>query len=387
MKCAVVTTTNPDAASAMDGLAERLRDALDGHDPHLVVVFFTPHHGEDAALIRERIVGKLSPEVLLGCPAEGVIGESSELENGAAIALWGAYWPGVELQPFRLGVDGGDGAPHLEGWPEGVPDDAGLLVLVDPYTTPARELLDDFVERFPGRPLVGGMASGVRTAGEAQLLTHEGVFDEGTVGVVIGGAVRLDTVVSQGCRPIGRHYVVTKANENRILALGGKPALEQLRALVEELEPGERRLLQTSLHVGRAVDERKSAFSTGDLVVRNVMGIDPAAQSIAIGDFVRAGQTVQFMVRDAKAASDELAALLAREHDATRPLGALLFSCNGRGNRFFGKPNHDIDGLHGALGDVPTAGFFCAGEIGPIGGTPFLHGFTASIALFRERGA
>lgn len=385
MKCSVVTTTNPDLASALDGLADRLRDGLDGQAPDLVVAFFTPHHQADVELLRERLIGKLGPQVLLGCPAAGVIGEHSEIETGAGLALWGAHWPGVELTPFRLAVDGGDGEPQLEGWPEGVADDADLLVLVDPYSTPSVDLLTDFEERFPGRALVGGMASGAQGAGEAQLLDNDGVWEEGTVGVAIGGSVRIDTVVSQGCRPVGNHFVVTKAQQNFVLGLGGKPALDQLRSLLEEVDDADRELMQTSLVVGRVVDARKSHFESGDLLVRNFLGVDPSKKAIAIGDFVRAGATIQFMVRDADTARAELASLLEREREAPSPSGALLFSCNGRGSRFFGEPNHDIGGLHAAVGDVPTAGFFAAGEIGPVGGVPFLHGFTASIALFRER--
>lgn len=386
MKCSVVTTTNPDIAAALDGLAERLQDGLGGASPDLLLVFFTPHHGEDAELIRTRLLARLSPRVLLGCPAAGVIGEHAEIESGAGLSLWGASWPGAELDPFVLGVDDGDeAAPRLVGWPAAPPAGAAFVLLVDPYTTPADDLLDGFRERYPGAPVVGGMASGSSGPGEAKLLTNDGVLDEGAIGVAIGGSVRLDTVVSQGCRPVGHHFVITKAERNFILGLGGKPALAQLQGMLADVDVDDRHLMQSALHVGRVVDERKSHFERGDFLVRNVLGIEPKQQAIAINDFVRAGQTIQFMVRDAQAASDELSQLMAAEEGKDPPLGALLFSCNGRGSRLFGRPHHDLAGIHEHVGDVPTAGFFAAGEIGPVGGVPFLHGFTASIALFRER--
>ena len=385
MKCAVVTTTSPDLASSIEGVMERFLGQLGG-SPDLLVAFFTPHHSADAELLRERLVAGLEPGVLLGCPARGVIGEQSEFEVGAGLSLWGARWPGARLDPFILSC--GDGqVPSLEGYPEDLPADASFLLLADPFTTPPEDLLGALRQRYPGRPVVGGMASGAAGPGDANLMTNDAVLDEGTVGVAISGRVRLDPLVSQGCRPVGKHFVITQAERNAIFQLGGQPALAALQATAQEADARDADLMATALHVGRVVDERKSQFESGDLLVRNVLGIDPERQMIAISDYVRAGQTVQFMVRDAETASAEYSELLSAASHGGKTLGALLFSCNGRGSRLFGRPHHDVHGLHEHLGDVPTAGFFAAGEIGPVGGQPFLHGFTASLALFRENGA
>lgn len=388
MKCAVVTTTSPDVTSALDGLIERLADGLNGARPDLLVVYFTPHHVHDAALIRERLLEKLDPRVLMGCPALGVIGEAVEVEAGAGLSLWGASWPGAELTPFHLSMGDAD-VPEVTGWPESLPEGAGLMVLADPYTTPPDDLLNGLHERYPGSQVVGGMASGSTGPGAASIISREGVHDEGALVVAISGSVRMDTVVSQGCRPVGSHLVITGADRNAILTLGGKPAMAALQAVAADVTPEDQELMRTSLHVGRVVDERKSHFEQGDFLVRNVLGVDPESKGLLISDLVRAGQTIQFMVRDGQAAGEELGALLDREATASAtlgtPLGSMLFSCNGRGSRLFGKPHHDIGHVHAALGDVPTAGFFAAGEIGPVGGQPFLHGFTASIALFREQ--
>lgn len=385
MKCAVVTTTTPDIVSALDGLCDRIGSDLDGARPDLLLTFFTPHHGGDAPALRKRILDRLSPRVLLGCPGEGVIGSHEEVEGRTGLTLWGATWPGAEIHPFQIEAGEADGEPALTGWPEHVPEDPGFLVLADPYTTPGDALLAGFTGRHPGAPVVGGMASGTQGPGQALFLTNDGILEEGAVGVAIGGAVRMDPVVSQGCRPVGHHFVITKAQQNVILGLGGKPALGQLRTVFNTVDPSDRTLMQTALHVGRVVDERKSSFDRGDLLVRNLLGIDPRNEALAINDFVRPGQSIQFMVRDSAAASEDLALLLSSESRRGPVLGAMLFSCNGRGKRFFGSANHDIAALHREIGDVPTAGFFANGEIGPVGGEPFLHGYTASIALFRPR--
>lgn len=394
MRCAAVTTTSPDLVSALDGLCERLGQELGGARPDLLVAFFTPHHSAEAPALRERLLQRFDPAVLMGCPAAGVIGEQVEIESQAGLTLWAAVWPDAELVPFHLEAhqQGEDAPPELRGWPElsdapgAAPEDGwGFLLLADPYSTPADELLAQFHRRHPGAPVVGGVASGSSGPGEALLLSREGIRDGGVLGLAVGGGVRLDPVVSQGCRPVGRHFVVTAAERNVIRGLGGQPALARLRQVIEMAESRDRELMQHALHIGRVVDERKSRFDTGDFLVRNVLGIDPGSEAIAIGDFVRAGQTIQFMVRDPRSAADELRTLLDRRAPGGDTLGSLLFSCNGRGQRFFGEPHSDVGNVLGGTGDAPVGGFFCAGEIGPVGGQPFLHGYTASVAVFRRR--
>jgi small ligand-binding sensory domain FIST len=386
VKCAVVTTRQPDVVPALAGLCEQLRRQLGG-TPDLVLAFYTPHHSGEIDVLRRRLLELLAPRVLLGCPGAGIIGGAEEVEGEAGLALWGGRWPGSALRSFELAAEEEEGEPKLTGWPATVAPGTGFLVLADPHSTPADTLLEGFAERYPGAPVIGGIASGSPGPGDALLLTADGVRDQGCVGVAIGGSVRIDPVVSQGCRPVGKHFVITQAQRNVILKLGGKPALAQLRSVFTDVGARDRELMQHALHIGRVVDERKSAFDRRDLLVRNVLGIDPRAEALAINDFVRPGQTVQFMVRDSAAAEEDLAALLAEEARRGPALGALLFSCNGRGRSVFGTPNHDIDGVHKGIGDVATAGFFANGEIGPVGGHPFVHGFTASIALFRESGA
>jgi small ligand-binding sensory domain FIST len=274
------------------------------------------------------------------------------------------------------------------GWPERLEDDwpadATLLLLADPFSFPVDRLIARLADDHPGVPIIGGMASGGYSPGTNTLVVDQRSYDSGAVGVVIGGA-KIRPVVSQGCRPIGRPLVITKAEENLIVELGGRPALERLREVYAELGPGDRELVKTSLHVGRAASEYTDQFRRGDFLVRNVLGADPDMGVLAIGDAVRVGQTVQFHVRDAGTAHEDLVELLDRDEvTGSNPAGALVFTCNGRGSRLFANPDHDARCIAERLGPIPTAGFFAQGEIGPIGRRNCLHGFTASIALFER---
>ncbi len=230
-----------------------------------------------------------------------------------------------------------------------------------------------------GKYVVAGVSSSVAAK----------VIEDGAVGCLFSGGVRFRTVVSQGCRPIGRTFVITKADRNVIQELGGRPALERLGEVFETLPEEDRDLARRALHVGRVTDEHKIEFRRGDFLVRNVLGADEEHGALAIADLVRRGQTVQFHVRDAATAGEDLRALLGeqasflRDHPAR---GALLFSCNGRGTRLFPVPDHDVTAVRHGLGEVPVAGFFAGGEIGPVGGQNFLHGFTASVVLLCEPG-
>jgi small ligand-binding sensory domain FIST len=258
-----------------------------------------------------------------------------------------------------------------------------LIVLGEPFSFPADFLLERMNEDRPNVPVLGGMASGAAEPGENRLILGGKAYGEGAVAIHVSGSVRLRTVVSQGCRPIGHPFVVTKAERNIIYELGGKPAIVQLRAIFDTLPTSEQRLVQRALHVGRVVSEYKDRFEQGDFLVRNVVGIDASTGAIAIGDYLRPGQTVQFHIRDEQAADAELTQLLseAKSKSAT-PAGALLFTCNGRGTRMFSQPNHDAAAIQRAFGELPLAGFFAQGELGPIGQQNFIHGFTASIGLF-----
>jgi len=302
------------------------------------------------------------------------------------VAVWLARLPGATILPISLEYAQTPDGGMFAGWPPADaawPANASLLLLADPFSFPVDAFVRRVEEDHPGLVVVGGMASGGTRPGSNTLVTGTRTYDSGAVGVVIGGGVRIRPVVSQGCRPVGRPLLITRAHENVIVELGGRPAFERLHEMFAALDEADRRLVRTSLHVGRAATEYKDSFGPGDFLVRNVVGADPESGVVAVGDLVRTGQTMQFHVRDAASADDDLRALLRRvRDDGTRAVGALVFTCNGRGTRLFAEPHHDARCLQECLGPLPAAGFFAQGEIGPIGDRTFLHGFTAAIALF-----
>jgi small ligand-binding sensory domain FIST len=385
MKCASALSTVRNTDAALADVLERVGRDLGGEPADLALVFASEHHADALGRIARAIRQKGLGRHILGCTGESIVGEDQEIEGSAALSLWAIRCPGVDLQPRRLTFDG----ETFPDWtaPPSTRSSAALLLLGDPFTFPADQFLKRVNEEAPGRlRVVGGMASAGQQPGSNRLVLDDEVFDDGAVGLIIDGPLTLRTIVSQGCRPIGRPFIVTKVERNIIRELGRRPVLEVLREVFESLGEDDQARVQRGLHVGRVINEYQDTFRRGDFLVRNVLGADDAG-GIAINDFVRVGQTVQFHLRDDETADEDLRGLLEaerREHPEARFRGALLFSCNGRGTRLFSGPNHDIGLIHQVLSPLPAAGFFAMGEIGPVGGQNFLHGFTASIVLFEE---
>jgi small ligand-binding sensory domain FIST len=345
-------------------------------DPDLALLFVTaPHAGalEDAA---GAVQATLRPRVLLGCAAESVAGPGREVEETAAVSLWAAG--GVPARGVDLELAPGDDEPA--GWPTSLDDAAALLLLADPYSFDAERFFAWLARHHPGLPVIGGMASAGRGPGANRLAQGSHVTTHGAVGAIIGPGVDVVSVVSQGCRPVGRPWAVTRADGNVVYELASQPAMDRLMDLARhDLDDREVAIINAGgLHLGRVIDEHKADFGPGDFLVRNVLGADRSQGAIAVNDVVEVGTTVQFHLRDAATADQELRDLLV----GRRAEAALLFSCNGRGTRLFPAPHHDAGLLAAALDDPPVSGFFAAGEFGPVGGRNFLHGFTASLALF-----
>jgi small ligand-binding sensory domain FIST len=255
-----------------------------------------------------------------------------------------------------------------------------LVLLADPFSMPVEAFLDAAPESYPGLRVIGGLASAARGPGGNRLVLDGDLFTDGAVGALLPVRDTLHAVVSQGCRPIGSPMTVTKSDGRVIYELAGRPALERLVELLENLDPDERELAQRGIHLGRVIDEHKIEFDRGDFLVRTVLGGDRDVGAIAVGDEVDIGATVQFQVRDATSADLDLRELMA----GRRAHGALVFTCNGRGTHLFGRPDHDAQVVNAHVEGDATAGMFCAGEVGPIGDRSFLHGFTASILLFQD---
>jgi small ligand-binding sensory domain FIST len=386
-RCASALSTASDAVRALTEVCDQALAALDGK-PDLAVLFVSADRADVCGLIADKVCDLLQTERLIGCTAESVVGVGQEIEGEPAMALWLARLPGAELLPMHLAFQRTPEGGVILGWPDALlnawPEPAAMLLLGEPFTFPADFLLERMNEDHPGLAVAGGMASGASTPGESRLILGRQVFSEGAVAVLLSGAVRVRTVVSQGCRPIGKHFVITRSEQNVIYELGGKPAVIQLHEVLVTLPAREQEMVRRGLHLGRVVSEYQDRFEQGDFLVRNVLGIDPETGAVVVGDYMRIGQTVKFHIRDWQTADADLRQLLAAARDETggKVRGALLFSCNGRGTRMFPEPHHDATAIRNALGDIPLAGFFAAGELGPVAGKNFVHGFTASIVLF-----
>ena len=382
-------STKGRSEAALDELAEQLASRWSG-PTDLVVVFFSAHHLDDAEAVAQRLHAILKPRALIGCPGETIVGGDREIENAPALSVWVGTWgQAVKITPYHLTFEQTPDGVTLLGYPDALEEadaaDTLVLALGDPFTFPTDEFLQQMNDDKPGIPVVGGMASGGQQPGVNRLLLGDQVVAQGAVGVVLQGDLKFHSIVSQGCRPIGKPFLVTKAHHNIMQELGGKPALGQLQQLFQELTPRDRQLVQQGLHVGRVINEYQDGFQRGDFLVRNVMGIDQESGGIAITDRVRVGQTLQFHVRDADTADEDLRLLLQMNRAAMKnPAAALLFSCNGRGTRFFQQSDHDARAIRGELGPIPLTGFFAMGELGPVGGKNFIHGFTASVVVFEE---
>jgi len=378
-------------SSALSATEEALRAALlplRGEAPDLAFLFVAPQFEDELEAIVESANASLGGGLLLGCVAGGVIGGRTEVEDAPAVAAWAATLPGVNIRPFELTYAEEPEHGVFEGLEE-VPtrEPASVLVmLADPYTFPAHLLLDHLNEHAPNLPIVGGMASGGVVEGRTRLILGDEPLSEGAVGAILEGARGASAVVSQGCRPVGETFAVTRAEKNVVFELGGQSAIKRIEELYAAASERDQLLMRRGLHVGQAATELKSELRRGDFVIRNLVGIDRDTGAIAISDMVEVGQTIQFQVRDAESAREDLRETLEHERDGAKgPVaGALLFSCNGRGEALFGRPDHDVDAVRSAFGDIPVAGFFAAGELGPVGGRNFVHGFTASLLLLRN---
>jgi small ligand-binding sensory domain FIST len=298
------------------------------------------------------------------------------------VAVWAGALPGAEIECFHAAAVQTDEGIAVADFPE--LDDPGLVaLLVDPFTFPAGPFLTRLNETHEQIPLVGGIAAGGRRPGAQALILDDEVHAEGAVGAVVSGLPVL-TVVSQGCRPIGREAVITRCEGNVVYELAGQPALERLRTEIVALSSEEQALAARGLLAGLVIDENRPEYDTGDFLMRGLLGADEASGALALGDIARVGQTLRFFVRDAASADADLREALGDALRRARPAGALLFTCNGRGTNMFPQPDHDARVVAEALGTQALAGFFCGGEIGPVGGKAFLHGFTATLAVFLE---
>ncbi len=372
--------------------AQRLRQELSAPRVALGLLFMTPHYFGAAARILEVLRVHAEIPLLLGCSSTSLIMGAREIEDEAGLVVSLFALPGAELRgchftqeqveeangPGYWALETGLTAEQINGW----------LVFADPFNMDAEAWLRGWNEAFATKPIVGGLASGDFAQRTTQLYLDGEVYEEGGVAVAVAGEVELQSVISQGCTPIGQTWTITKTENNVIHQIANRPAYEVLQETFASLSQHEQRSARGNLFVGLVVNEYLEEFHRGDFLVRNILDGDARTGSLAVGALPRQGQTMQFQRRDAAAATEDMTVLLdrLRKRLAGRGIyGGCLCTCNGRGHRLFGHPNHDAGLIQEKLGPLGLAGFFCNGEIGPIGERNFLHGYTASLALFTKR--
>ena len=386
MRFAAAQSEAEEIGLALDEIRAELVETCDPAGIDLVFLFTSGHAPEVFEQAATWARATFPKAVSVGCTCEGTIGPEGELERVHSVAVMAGELPSVRVRPVAVRPDE---LAQVEDWIAvlGVPPEPAptFIVFADPFTFPIGEFLDGMNASRPGERIVGGMASGGSRPGENRLLADGAVFRDGLVGVALTGDVQVDTVVSQGCRPIGRTFIVTKGDGNVLMEIGGRKAFTQLMDVAGTLDPDDYALMRQGLFLGRAIDEYQENFERGDFLIQNVRGADPDKGLLAIAGTVKVGTTVQFHVRDADSADEDLREMLAARmgQGLPAPAAALVFSCNGRGTRMWDTPGHDAGVVAEVCGDPPMTGFFAAGELGPVKSTNFIHGLTASVVLIR----
>ncbi len=351
-------------------------------------LFASETYAEHFSEIVRQVRSETGAATLVGCSGQGIIGSTRELEEMPALSLLTLALPGATLQAVRFTQEMIEDCASPHAWHEqlGVsPDEVNAwLIFTDPFQMDVERLIDGLAEAYPGRPMLGGLASGDTAERRTFVFLDDDVFDEGGVGLAIGGAYTILPLVSQGCEPIGEPWTITKVRGNLVETISNRPAYDLLIETLHDLPIEMQRRARYNLLVGLAADEYRDSFPRGSFLIRPLVGVERANRGLAIGAFPRVGQTIQFQLRDAAAADRDLIELLEEARTSlgeNRPVAGVLCSCNGRGIGMFGTHDHDASAVAQQLGQLPLAGLFCNGEIGPIGARPYLHGFTASLAL------
>jgi small ligand-binding sensory domain FIST len=378
--------------SGLGEWARNLRAQLRAPQVSLGLVFMTPKFFPHARPVLEILRLHARIPLLVGCSSTGLIAGAEEIEEGAGLVLALFSLPGAVLKEYYFTQSQIDNAETEDHWQSetgvGLDQTNGWLAFIDPFHLDAEAWLRGWNRSYPGMPVFGGLASGVFNEQSTQIYLNGEVYDEGGVAIAVGGDVTLAGVISQGCTPIGETWTLTRVEQNLIHRIANRPAYEVLAETVNQLSAEDQKKARGNLFIGLVVNEYLEDFHRGDFLVRNLLGGDPHTGVLAVGALPRAGQTMQFQRRDARAAEEDMSELLLRARKqigAAKIYGGCLCCCNGRGKNMFGRSGHDAQMVQQQLGGIGLAGFFCNGEIGPIGAKNFLHGYTASLALFVKK--
>ena len=372
--------------------AARLRASLAAPKVSLGLVFLSPALFDHSSTILEILRVHAQIPLLAGCSSASLIAGNREIEAAPGLVLGLYHLPGAQLHACHFEQDQVEQAQTPDFWHRATgvkPENCnGWLAFVDPFHIDCETWLNQWNEAFPGVSVVGGLSSGSLTQQNTQVYLNSEVHETGGVAIAFSGAVRIHSVISQGCTPIGETWTITKTVQNVIHRIANRPAYEVLADTFNQLDSGDQQKSQGNLFIGLVMNEYLEEFRRGDFLIRNLLAADPRSGTLAVGALPRQGQTLQFQRRDAEAAAEDMRTLLQQAQEKlahSTVYGACLCCCNGRGVRLFGQPNHDAQCVHNFLGTMGLSGFFCNGEIGPVGNRNFLHGYTASLALFVKK--
>ena len=390
MKWASHLSTQNNIEACVDESVEAILSQMDGKSVDLTIIFVSPQFKDKYEEIPKLIRDRISSGHFLGCSGGGIVGGGKEAEQQAAFSMTCANLPDVEIKGIHtdtMKLPDQDTAPSV--WREwlgvDVEKNPSFIFLADPFSFQGEEFLAGVDFAYPNSSKVGGLASGAQAQGGNALYLDDKIYNNGLIGLALSGNIGMDTIVAQGCRPIGEPVKVSKCDGTLLTGMDGQPPLELLQSVYEGLDENDKSLVQTSLFLGIEMDPLKDNPQQGDFLIRNIMGVEREVGGIQVGTLLREGQLVQFHLRDKAMSAEDLKLMLTRykaNKNFKNTSGALLFSCLGRGQYLYGKPNHDSDMFRDHIGDIPLGGFFCNGEIGPVGKTTFLHGYTSSFGIF-----
>lgn len=406
-------STNASLEKAIDDVVAQIKQRNLGR-ADLGIVFISAAFTSEYSRVVPLLTEKMSFQVLVGCGGANIIGTDKEgrpqeLEDRPALSLTVAQLPDVQLVPFQITENG---MPDLDSSPQTwtdlfqvAPEDSpSFIIFADPFSSDINDLLAGLDFAYPNSVKVGGLASanGMGRMNGLFCYSSDGLetamLREGSVGVALSGNIQLEAIVAQGCRPVGDVFQIAQSERRNIITelslvegegLRSAAPLKMLQELVANLDAEDQVLAQDSLFVGLAMDEFKGRLIHGDFLIRNLLGVDPKTGAMAVGDRIRPGQRIQFHLRDAETSAEDLSLLLRQYCDGhpefREPFGVLMFSCLGRGKGLYGEPNFDANRLLSFLPNANLGGFFCNGEIGPVGDRTFLHGYTSVFGIVRPK--
>ena len=393
MLWASVSITERSLTQSVAQAADHLLEALGGRDPDLLLVFVSSHHRNHFAALPGLLRREFDSTQILGCLGVSVIGAGHESGDTPAVAMMGALLPEVYLQATHL--EQGETPPlyaERSLWDQTLQitdqPPACQIVFSDPFTFNTDALLKALDRHYPNTVKLGGLASGLEQPGMPSLLLNDKVYQSGAICLSMSGDIQVDTLVAQGCRPIGEPMFANATHDHLILQLDGKIPREILTELYENLDRNDRKLFTEALFLGIAMQSQQSQYQQGDYLIRTILGLDPDSGALLVNTQIPAQSVVQLHVRDALTATEDLERQLKSYLKHNFPLqnsGVLLLTCVGRGTEFYGHKDHDCNAFKQSIGDLPIAGFFCNGEIGAVRGTTHLHGYTSVFGIFRSK--